>query len=58
VLISSCSINPSFVFGIVYIPTDSALVFNDAVITFQARGIRVDGGFLIVCLSCVSTFIL
>lgn len=52
VLVSSCSIDPSFVFGLVTIPADSQLIFGDAAITFNAHGIRADGSLLIGSPSC------
>lgn len=52
VLISSCSIPRSFVFGLVTIPTTSSLVFGDAAISFQAKGISVLGKLLMGSPTC------
>jgi hypothetical protein len=39
VLVSSCSIDPAWVFGVITVPPDAQLVFGDAQITFNAKGI-------------------
>ena len=49
VLMHSCSVGPEDVFGLVTIPGTSELVFGDAPIHFQAKGIRVlPGGKLLL----------
>lgn len=35
VLVSSCSINPAFVFGVITIPASSKLIFGDAEINIK-----------------------
>ena len=46
VLIASCSIDPSFVFGTITIPAGASLVFGDAPINISAKGFNVQGSFL------------
>jgi len=46
VLVSSCSVPTGTVYGKVTIPVGSELIFGDAVIHFQARGVRVLGKLL------------
>jgi hypothetical protein len=45
VLISSCSIPSSYIFGLITIPIGSTLVFGDASISFSATGMKVDGTY-------------
>lgn len=52
VLVSSCSVDSSFVFGIVYIPVGSSLIFGDANINFAARGFNVSGSLVAGSPSC------
>lgn len=52
VLISSCSIDPTWVFGTVNIPASSTLIFGDAVINVQATGFNVSGSLLIGSETC------
>jgi len=52
VLVSSCSIDPAFVFGVIYIPSSSKLVFADANINISAVGFRVEGGLLAGSATC------
>jgi len=52
VLISSCSIDPTFVFGLITVPFGSSLIFGDAPITFQAHGIQVVGALAIGSPTC------
>ncbi len=53
VLLSSCSVDPTWVFKFVVIPSGSALIFGDAAITFAAKGIDNQGGqFLIGSPTC------
>lgn len=46
VLVSRCSISPTYIFNYVTVPVGSSLVFGDAPIIFQARGMIVQGKFL------------
>jgi hypothetical protein len=46
VLVSSCSINSSFVLGTVTVPATSQLIFGDARISVAAKGFSVQGALL------------
>jgi hypothetical protein len=52
VLISSCSIDPNNVFGIINVPAGSSLIFADAQISIKAKGFKVNGKFLIGSPTC------
>jgi hypothetical protein len=52
VLVSSCSINSSFVFGTITVPAGSELIFGDAKISIAARGFNVLGSLLIGSPTC------
>jgi len=52
VLVSSCSIDPTFVFGLITIPAGSELILGDAVINIQATGFDVQGSLLVGSPTC------
>jgi len=52
VLVASCSIDPSFVFGNITIPVGSALILGDASIAISASGFTVAGAFLVGSPTC------
>jgi hypothetical protein len=52
VLVASCSIDPSFVFGTITIPAGSSLILGDAVISISAQGFTVQGSFLVGSPTC------
>jgi hypothetical protein len=43
VLLSSCSVDPAFVFGLITVQAGAKLVFGDATINISASGFKVDG---------------
>jgi hypothetical protein len=52
VLIASCSIDTSTIFGIITIPSTSELIFADAVINIQTTGIVVQGALRMGSTTC------
>eukprot|EP01113_Clastostelium_recurvatum_P030352 TRINITY_DN3679_c0_g2_i2.p1 TRINITY_DN3679_c0_g2~~TRINITY_DN3679_c0_g2_i2.p1 ORF type:complete len:910 (+),score=157.18 TRINITY_DN3679_c0_g2_i2:178-2907(+) len=52
VLVSSCSVEPSTIFGIVTVPKGSSLIFGDADIAFSAKGFNVQGSLLAGSATC------
>lgn len=52
VLVSSCSIDPTFVFKTITIPAGSALILGDAQISIAAAGFDVQGEFLVGSPTC------
>jgi hypothetical protein len=52
VLISSCSVNSNYVYGLITIPSTSRLIFGDAPISLAASGMRVNGKLLIGSPTC------
>ena len=52
VLVSACSFNPNNVYGIITIPSTSALIFGDTNITLLTNGIKVNGKLQIGSPTC------
>jgi hypothetical protein len=52
VLVSSCSVDPTWSFGTVTIPATSKLIFGDANINFTAKGFDVKGSLLVGSETC------
>lgn len=52
VLVSSCSVETSFVFGLITVPATSKLIFGDAAISFKATGFNVAGSLLVGSETC------
>ena len=46
VLISSCSLDPNGVYGTIYVPAGTELIFSDAPIQMRVQNIHVNGGHL------------
>lgn len=52
VLVASCSIDPTFIFGTITIPVGSKLIFGDANINITAKGFNVQGALLAGSATC------